>query len=187
MKLVKDVLSKIKGEGNVGKTLTGKGSYSKTGFGDVTHALVNDTTHKTKYLGKDGKEHTINLSEMMRADLKKTLANAKYPQKSEAAILDTVEICTTGLSEVIPHIVGTQVECGKKFALPPKELYNGDIYLATVPGRTRTQPVRDIKTQEELGTTTITSKDSVQVRTKSPVPKHLQSKVRRDKTGKVVQ
>ena len=187
MKSVKDVLSRIKGEGKVTQTVTGKGSFSKTGFGDITNALVNDTTHKVTHFGKDGKEHAVNLSELIRADLKKTIANAKYPQKSEIAVVDSVDICTNGLAEAIPFIVREQASCGKKFDIPATKEMCGSIYLANVPGRTRTSPVRDIKTQEDLGTTTITTKDSIQVRAKSPVPKHLQTKVRRDKSGKVVQ
>ena len=187
MKSVKDVLAKVKGEEKVGETIPGKGSFSKSGFADLTHAMVNDTKHKFTYLGKDGKKVEVNVSELIRADNKKSLANAKYPQKSEAAVLDSSEIATAGLAEAIPYIIMEHLSSGKKFSLPAKENVNGDIYLAAVAGKTRTIPVRDIKTKKELGTTTITTKDSVQVRAKSPVPKHLQTKVRRDTTGKIVQ
>ncbi len=62
----------------------------------------------------------------------------------------------------------------------------GSIYLASNPGKTKEIQVRDIKTKEALGTTTITTQDSVQVRAKSPVPKHLQVKVRKDVNGNLV-
>ena len=186
MKNAQDVLTKIKGEGKVSETLTGKGSFSKSGFADLTNALANDMTFKVKSLDKDGKVVETSISELIREDLKKTLAAAKYPQKSEADVLNTCDIHTAGLAEAIPHIVLEQMRCGRKFDLPNQEDMVGSIYLAKNPGKTKTVKVRDIKTKEELGTTTITSQDSVQVRAKSPVPKHLQTKVRRDKNGAVV-
>ena len=186
MKTVNDVLTKVKGKDKVSQTVTGKGSFSKAGFGELTSALVNDLNHKSVFLGKDGKEASLNISELIRADFKKTLANAKYPQKPEANVIDTVEIATDGLAQAIPHIIAEQVRSGKKFSLPHQKDMVGDIYLAAVPGKTRTSAVRDIKTQEDLGTTTITTKDSVQLRAKSPVPAHLQTKVRRDKNGQIM-
>ena len=137
---VSEVLGKLKGEKNVDKTIVGKGSFSRTGFADLTTALVNDTG----------------------------------------------EIKATGLAEAIPHIVLAQIQSGRKFDLPTQTDMVGSIYLAKNPGKTKTVQVRDIKTKETLGTTTITSKDSIQVRAKSPVPKNLQTKVRRDLNGKVV-
>jgi len=186
MKSVKEVLTKAKGAGNEGKTVTGKGSFSKAGFAERTNAYVNDTTHKVKVMGKDGKETSVNLSELIRADLKKTVANAKYPQKSELAVLDTCEISTAGMAEAIPYLVREEMRIGKKFDIPATGEMGGSIYLAPVKGKTKTVQVRDIKSKEELGTTTITTKDSVQIRAKSPVPKHLQTKVRKDKNGNVV-
>lgn len=186
MKTVNEVLGKVKGEGNVEKTITGKGSFSKQGFSELTSALINDRTFQVKSLDKNGQEVMTNLSDLIRSDLKKTLANAQYPQKSEAAVLDNCEIATNGLAEAIPHIVMEQLRCGKKFDLPNQKDMVGSIYLAANPAKTKTMQVRDIKTKEELGTTTITTKDSVQVRAKSPVPKHLQTKVRKDKNGNVV-
>ena len=186
MKMATDVLGKIKGGDQVTATLTGKGSFSKQGFGDLTSALANDTGFKVKTIDKTGQTVETNISELIRADIKKTIANAKYPQKSEAGVLDTCEISTAGLAEAIPLIVNEQLRCGKKFDLPAQKDMGGSVYLAPNPGKTKTVQVRDIKTKEELGTTTITTKDSVQVRVKSPVPKHLVTKVRKDKAGNVV-
>jgi hypothetical protein len=181
-----EVLAKLKGEGNVDKTLVGKGSFSKSGFADLTTALVNDTGFKVKSVDKDGKTVETSISELIRSDLKKTLEMAKYPQKSEADILNTCEIRATGLAEAIPHIVLAQMQAGRKFDLPTQKDMVGAIYLANNPGKTKTVQVRDIKTKETLGTTTITSQDSIQVRAKSPVPKNLQTKVRKDLNGNVV-
>ena len=186
MKMVNDVLSKIKGEKAVTSTLTGKGSFSKQGFCDLTSALVNDTTFKVKSLAKDGQLVETSISELLRKDLKKTLENAKYPQKSEAGVLDTCEISTSGLAEAIPFIVQEQIRCGKKFDLPAQPDMGGSIYLAPNPGKTKEVQVRDMKTGENAGTTTITTKDSVQIRAKSPVPKHLQTKVRKDVNGNII-
>lgn len=188
-KMVNEVLEKAKGgKDKVNEILTGKGAFSKQGFGDVVNALVNDTTFKIKTYDKDGKATgDVSISELIRSDLKKTIANAGYPQKSEIGVLDTSEICTKGLSEAIPQFVMQQIACGKKFDLPIQPNVNGNIYLAEVKGKTSTSNVRDPKTQQSLGTVTTTTKDYIQVRAKSPVPKScVASKVRKDVNGKVV-
>lgn len=187
-KMVNEVLGKVKGEDKINDVLTGKGSFSQQGFADTVSALVNDTTFKVKTFGKDGKVNgEVSISEMIRSDLKKTLEKAKYPQKSEAGVLDTTEIVTGGMAKSIPYIVMEQIKCGKKFDLPQQGNVGGSIYLNAVPAKTRTSEVRDPKTQEKLGTVTITNKPSVQIRAKSPVPKHLQTKVRKDVNGKVIE
>lgn len=187
MKMVNEVLEKVKGKDKVNETLTGKGAFSKAGFSDVVSAMVNDTTFKVTTYGKDGKPNgSINVSELIRSDLKKTLEKAKYPQKSEAAVLDTCEIVTNGIAEAIPYIVEEQLKCGKKFDLPQQPKFGGSVYLGDVKGKVKEVQVRDPKTQANLGTCTITSKDSVQIKTKSPVPTFLQSKVRKDVNGKVI-
>jgi hypothetical protein len=186
MKTANDVLTNIKGAGNAATTLTGKGSFSKQGFGDLTSALVNDTGFKVKTLGKDGKLVETSISDLLRNDLKKTIANAKYPQKSEAGVLDTCDIATSGLAEAIPLIVSEQIRCGKKFDLPATQEMVGSIYLHPVEGKVKEVKVRDIKTKADMGTAIITTKDSVQVRAKSPVPKHLQTKIRKDTAGNVI-
>lgn len=186
MKSVKEVLGKVKGD-KLDEVMTGKGSFSRQGFGDMVNAMANDTTFKIKTYDKDGKvSGEVNISELIRSDLKKTLEKAKYPQKSEAGVLNNSEIVTTGLAEAIPHLVMQQMMQGKKFDLPTQKNVQGSIFLANLPGRKRTTQVRDPKSQQNLGTVEITTKDSVQIRAKSPVPNHLQTKVRKDPSGKVV-
>ena len=187
MQLVTETIGKVKGEDKLHDVITGKGAFSKTGFQDTVSALVNDTTFGVKTYGKDGKETgTVNISELIRADLKKTVAKAGYPQKSEAGVLDTCEIVTTGLAEAIPQIVMEQLKQGKKFDLPAAPGVAGSIYLAKVPAKEKIVQVRDPKTQENLGTAEIKCQDSVQIRAKSPVPAYLQTKVRKDASGKVI-
>lgn len=187
MKTVNEVLGKVKGDDKVTAIVTGKGAFSQQGFADTVSALANDTSFKIPTYGKDGqKTGEVSVSEMIRSDLKKTLEKAKYPQKSEAGVLDTTEVCTSGLAKAIPFIVMEQLKSGKKFDLPTQPTVQGSVYLAPVAGKTKTVKVRDPKTQEDLGTAVITSKDSVQIRAKSPVPDHLQTKVRKDANGKVI-
>ena len=187
MKNVKETLGKIKGEDKVDAILTGRGSFSQAGFGDMVNAMANDTTYKVTTYGKDGKpDGEINVSEMLREDLKKTIAKAGYPQKSEAGVLDTVEICTANLSKIIPTIVMEQMKCGKKFDLPAEPGVKGSIFLAPVKAKEKTVKVRDPKTQQSLGTAVITTKDSIQIRAKSPVPEYLTTKKRYDANGKAV-
>lgn len=187
MKTINETIGKVKGN-DLDAVMTGKGAFSKTGFADTVNALANDTTFKVKTFGKDGKPNgEVSISELIRNDVKKTLANAKYPQKSEAAVIDTADICTAGIAEAIPYIVMEQIKMGKKFDLPAQaNVATSSIYLNPVAGKEKTVQVRDPKTQANMGTCTITTKDSVQVRTKSPVPTHLQTKVRKDPNGKII-
>jgi hypothetical protein len=187
MKKVVDVLSQIKGEGNVSKTLTGKGAFSSPAFSSFVNALANDKDFKVKSFDKaSGKEIETNISELLVADAKKTVENAKYPQKSEIGVLNTAEIATNGLAKVIPAMVTEWLRTGKKFPLVDQKDFSGSINLMPVKGKTKTIDVRDMKTQAKIGTVDVTTKDSVQVRVKSPVPAHLQTKVRKDNNGKVV-
>lgn len=188
MKTVTDVLGKIKGEDKINEIMTGKGLFSKQGFGDTVNALVNDTTFKISTYDRNGNvTGQVNISEMIRNDLKATIEKAKYPQKSEAGVLDSTEIVTKGLAEAIPYIVNEQIMAGRKFELPQQATFNGAIYLASVPGKTKVSDVRDIKTKEKVGTVTTVTKDSVQVKTKSPVPAScIVSKTRKDLNGKVI-
>ena len=186
MKAVNVVFAKFKGAGNESKVITGKGAFSKSGFAEYTNAVLNDTSYETKYLGKDGKEVSFNPSKAVREDHKKSNKNAKSPGPSELAVYDTSELATNGIAEAIPHLVLGYIECGRKFSFPAKKDMCGDIYLANVEGKTRTMPVRDIKTKENRGSVTIVSKNHIQIRAKSPVPKHLQTKTRRDVSGKII-
>lgn len=187
-KMVNDVLGAVKGTDKVSDIITGKGSFSKAGFADTVSAFANDTSFKLDTYGKDGKKNgSVNLSELIRADIKKTVEKAGYPQKSEAAVFDTAEIVTKGISEAIPYIVMEQIKCGKKFDLPRQEKVQGSVYLADVPGKTKLSKIRDVQSQKELGTVETKTKDSVQIRAKSPVPDNcVVSKVRKDLNGKVV-
>lgn len=186
-KTVKEVLSKVKGD-KINDVLTGKGVFSQAGFSDLVSAMANDSTFKIKQYGKDGKvTGEVSISDLIREDFKKTLEKAKYPQKSEASIIDSCEIVTNGLAKAIPQIVMQQIMCGKKFDLPAAPKVNGSIYLAAVPGKTRTDvPIRDPKSKQTIGSVTTKTKDSIQIRAKSPVPEYLQEKIRKDANGKVI-
>lgn len=187
MKTVNEVLGKVKGEGKVDEILAGKGSFSATGFGDLVSAMANDTTFSVPTYGKDGSvTGSVNVSELIREDVKKTIAKAGYPQKTEIGVLDTAEIYTAGLSKALPFIVMEQLKSGKKFDLPTTAKSVGSVYLKEVPGGVKESAVRDPQTQANLGTSITTSKDCVQVRTKSGVPSFLQTKVRKDVNGNVI-
>lgn len=187
MKTVEEVLTKIKGEGNVNVTLTNKGAHSQQGFGEIVNALINDTTFKIQKYSKDGKPtETINISEMIRADLKKTAEMANFPGPTEKGIYDTCPISTTNIAKAIPEILTVQLQAGKKIDLPPQKDMVGSIFLAPAPAKTKVTQVKDFKTQEPLGTSTTTTQDHIQLRAKSPAPRHLQTKVRKDNAGNIV-
>lgn len=187
MNMAKDVLKKMKGTDKIDEVIPGKGAFSKQGFSDLVNAIANDTTFTVKTYS-DGKETgEINISELLRADLKKTLEKAKYPQKTEAGVLDNCEISTSGLAQAIPLLVMEQMKCGKKFDLPQQEKAVGSIYLAESKPSVKTVKTRDPKTQKELGTCETTNQACLQIKAKSPVPKHLQKKVHRDPSGKIIQ
>lgn len=186
MKLANEVLDSIKGAGKAKTTLTGKGAFSQAGYAAVTKALANDTTFTVPVREKDGKTTQVNISQLVRDDAKKTNLNAGSPQKSENKVFETSPIETNGWARAMLLILREYLKAGRKVEIPADDKFNGALYLAPVAGKTKTVQVRDIKTKEELGTTTIVSQDSIQIRAQSRVPKHLQTKTRRDKDGKVV-
>ena len=186
MKTVKETIGKIKGD-NLNEVMTGKAAFSQTGFSDTINALVNDTSFKIPTYDKDGNTTgEMCISEMMREDLKKSIANAGYPQKSEIDVINTSEICTTNLAKVVVPMVMEYMSCGKKVDLPLKPGFTGSVYLAKVPAKEAVHKVRDIKTKADLGTCTINTKEHVKAAVKSPAPKYLQTKVRKDPNGKVI-
>jgi hypothetical protein len=186
VKLANDVLVKLKGKEKVNETICGKGAYSNKGFEDLFHVLANDTTFEVSKIDKDGKEVKYNLSAPIRESCKKTISNAKYPQKSELDVVNTSEIDTKDWVDCFKHAVDVWMSCGRKFDLLNKSDRNGSIYLVKVPPKKKTVNVHDIKTKENLGTTTISTEEYTQLRVKSHVPKHLQTKVRRDVNGKII-
>jgi hypothetical protein len=186
MKLVNDIIVKYKGKDKVNETKCGKSAFSKQGFDELFHAVVNDTTYKVTTIDKEGKEIQKNLSTPVRESVKKSFANGKYPQKSEISVFDTSEINTTDWVEAFKEAMDIWMGFGRKFDLPSKKDRNGSIYFTKIPPKEKTMNIHDINSKENLGTTTITTEEYIQIRAKSPVPKHLQKKVRRDKTGKIV-
>lgn len=175
MKSMNEVLSSVKGEGNENETLTGKHPFSQSTFEDLVKAAVNDNSYKVPtYDPKTGeKTGEMSIAEKMRADLQKTLANAKYPQKSEAAVLNNVEICTKGLSEVLPYIVMEALKTGKKLPLPPQPDMTASLYLVDVPAKSKNVKARNPQTQEELGTYCVETAKHKEVRAQSPAPDYL--------------
>jgi hypothetical protein len=186
MKTVKEVLTEMKGADNVTKTLTGKGSFSQAGFSKFVHAMANDTSYQVPSRDKNGQTISTNISELLREDIKRSIINAKYPQKSEIDTVKTSEIATNGLAESMGHIVLEYMKTGRKFQLPPQNDMNGEIYLNPVPAGSRNHKIKIVKTGEDDGSTLISHKDYIQVRAKSSAPKHLVTKVRKDKNGNIV-
>ena len=184
--LFKDVLGHLKGGGKENETITGKKSFSHSGFQQFVNALVNDPSHKVTHYDKDQNPVTTNIRERVVSDLKQSIQNAGYPQKSEMSIVNNSEIATKNLATIIPSIVMEYMKTGRKFPLPRQENSSGEIYLHNVNGKTRTVPVRDMKTGKPLGTSTIETQAYVQVRVKSPPPKHLVTKTRKDVNGNIV-
>lgn len=185
-KAVSEVLNELK-EGKVDETLTGKKPFSGPGFASFVNALANDKNYKVPVYDKStGKENGVSLSELFVNDAKKTLSNANYPQKSEIGVLDESNISATGVAQAIPHIVNAWLETGRKFPLPDQKDHSGFIYLADVKGGTKDVKVRDMKTGEHTGFTTIETKDHIQVRAKSSAPDHLTKKTRKDLNGNVI-
>lgn len=186
IKNAKEHFTKMKGDGNETKVLTGKGTFSQTAFANTWSALVNDPTHKVKTVDKEGKEVLVSVRDLVLSDIKKTAANAKYPQKSEVGVYDNTDIAVSGIAEASRHVMLAHMQCGKKVTLPAQKDMVGEVYLQSVPGRVKTSQVRNMKTRQVEGTSTSTTKDHVQVRAKSSAPKHLVTKIRKDNNGNVV-
>lgn len=181
-KSVEDVMKEIKGEGNENALIAGKSPFSQSSFDTLVHSLVNDTTHKIpQYDPKTGEKiGEVNISELIRGDLQKTVADAKYPQKSEADVLlqgpdkngTGTEIATKGLSQAFSYILMEQLSTGKKFPLPPQPEMVASISIGDVPASHRTIPIRDPQTQKDLGTAEITTQSYKQLKAHSPAPEH---------------
>jgi hypothetical protein len=75
---------------------------------------------------------------------------------------------------------------GKKFQFPSQDNFTGGVYLQPVAAGTKTHNVKKPMTGESDGTSTVTHKDYLTLRTKSPAPKHLVTKVRKDNNGKLI-
>lgn len=186
MKTMEDVLKKLKGEDKAEATVCGKGAFSKSAFADITNALINDTTFKVQVLDKHGNTSDVNFSELYRAELKKNIANAGYPQKSEISVVDSSNIATNAIAELIPHVIDIYTATGRKFEFPLHKDRISSIYLVDVKGKTKDTVVRDMKTGANIGSTTTVTQDHVQMRVKSQVPKHLVKKTRKDLNGNIV-
>lgn len=180
-KFVNEIFAKIKGAENIDKTLTNRKRFNANEFKAVVSALANDPTYKVDNFKS---ETEFNIGEALRSDLKKTIERAKFPQKNETSVLDTVDICTDGLAKAIPYIVLEHLKTGRMFDLPEQEKLKASIYLKEVPGKTREISMRNVQTGETIGTVTVINKDSYQLKAKSPIPKHLQRRIYKDTNGK---
>lgn len=180
-KLVNEIFEKIKGAENADKTLATKKRFNANEFKAVVSALANDPTHKEENFKS---EEEFSIADALRSDLKKTIERAKFPQKNEASVLDTVDICTDGLAKSIPYILLEHLKTGRMFDLPDQEKLKASIYLQEVPAKSREIPFRNVQNGAPLGTVTVVNKDCFQLRSKSPVPKHLQRKIYKDLNGK---
>lgn len=186
-KSMKEVLGQIKGTGKENEVLTEKKGFSASAFDSYVNAIVNDRSYEFVTVDKKGNETKMNISDMIRGDLKKTIKDAGCPQPSELGVCDTCDITTKGLANAIRPIVTGFLATGKKFPLTPQATFGADIFLAPLPGTTKTIDTIDNMTdRNKTGTCTTITEDSVRVKVKSPVPKHLVKKVRKDLNGKVI-
>lgn len=185
-KNVTEVITKLKGANSAQEVVTGKGSFSSAGFGEFVSSIVNDPSYMAKSVDKTGEVKETNIRDLIVGDVKRTIAAAKYPQASEIGVVDTTEISTKGLEKSFSLILTEWLKTGKKFPLASQPTFTGEIYLKSVPGGVKENPIRDFKTGETIGTSITTTQDSVQVRVKSPVPDTLKQKVRKDLNGNVI-
>lgn len=181
MKLVNEVLSKIKGAEKVNDILALKKRPNSIDTRNLVSALANDKTYK---IDNFKTEEEFNISEALRSDIKKTIQRAQFPQKNEISVIDDVDICTDGLSKAIPYFVLEHLKTGRMFDIPKQNQLDASIYLKAIPGTTREVNIRNVQTGKSIGTVNVITKDSFQLRAKSPVPAHLKRRVYKDPNGK---
>lgn len=181
MKFVNEILAKIKGAENVDKILALKKRPNVIDVKNLVSALANDKTYK---IDNFKTEEEFNISEALRSDLKKTIQRAQFPQKDEISVLDDVDICTEGLTKAIPYFVLEQLKTGRMFDLPKQNQLDASLYLKAIPGGSKEVNIRNVQTGKSIGTVNVITKDSFQLRAKSPVPKHLKRRVYKDPNGK---
>lgn len=184
-KPVKEVLANLKND-NVDSILTSKSAFNKNAFNSFVKSLANDNDHVVTIFDKNN-EKQVSVAELLRNDVKKSAENAKYPQKSEAAVYDTSEIATDGLAEAASIIATEWLKTGRKLPLSPQKEFNATLFLKQIPGAVKESQIRDFKTnQVKPGKVVTTTKDSFRVAVKSPIPSHLKSKVTLDENGNEV-
>lgn len=181
MKLVNEIFEKIKGAENVDKILAVKKRANAIDTKALVNALANDKTYK---IDNFKTEEEVNISELLRSDLKKTLQRAQFPQKNEISVLDDVEIATDGLTKAIPYMVLEYLKTGRIFELPEQEKLKAAIYLKEIPGASRIIKIRNVQNGKPIGNVNLITKDAFVLRAKSPIPSHLKRKVYKDNNGK---
>jgi len=185
-KTMNEVLGKLKGAGNEKKIIPGKGAPSTKVSADLLKAMVNNG-YTLVTVDKKGVKEEVNLREAYAADVKKTIANAGYPQKSEINVVDTAELETSSLGVIANAFIRETVMAGKKFVVKGNNDFSAELSIRQVPGRVKESVIRDPKNPDvQIGTVTTTTKDWFQLRSKSNPPASCVSKVRKDMSGKVV-
>lgn len=184
---LKEVTANLTGGGKENETGTGKKPFSKPLYQKYTHAFINDPANAVTRPGPDGKPIKINVREAVVADVRKTVENAGYPQKSEIGVLENTEIATKNISGFVPDMIVGWLRENRKFIIPPFDGCSGaQLYVQPVKGKTRVVATRNMETGEPTGTSTITTTDHLVIRCKSAPPADCVTKVRKDVNGKVI-
>lgn len=146
--------------------------YSVSGSKELLQKVLNDPKYVIKRWNPAHKEYDLVYPyQVWRNLLKKTIAECKYPNKSEAELLADINIKVADeLVELLPELVAVHLNAGMKFKLPQQPDCNGVIYAKNVEAGSRVSNVRDIKNNTVSGQvkSTWTAHRAVKVSSRRP-------------------
>lgn len=121
--------------------------YSVSGSKELLQRVLNDPKYTIRRWNPAHKDYDIICPyEVFRTVLKKTLAELKYPNKSEAEAIASlnIKVCDE-LAELLPELVAAHLDNNMKFRLPMTPDFNGVIFRKFVPAGSKVSQVRNIQ------------------------------------------
>lgn len=155
-------------------------TYSKSASKELLQKVLNDPKYTIKrWNSAKGEFEEVCPYQVFRTVLKKMIADMKYPNKSEIASIDdlNVRVCNE-LVELIPELVAAHLDNDVKFALPTTPTFNAILSKKYVPAGEKTSAVRNIKENKVDGSVTSKWEKHYVVRCKSTRPAGLVVKTR---------
>jgi alpha-L-fucosidase len=127
--------------------------YSFSGSKELLQKVLNDPKYVILRWNPAKKKYDeVRPYKVFRDLIKKTIADCKYPNKSEAELLADVNIKVADeLVELLPELVSVHLNAGMKFRLPTQPDSNGVIYRKKVEAGSKISNVRDIKNNTVSG------------------------------------
>ena len=156
--------------------------FSKRNFNMLMLAMLNDLDFQSKVTkrtnGTDVSYETVMVTKGFRKWCKHLLERAGF-DKTEASmvltdkfVIDSVE----GLYDFFCTAIYTYMEAGNQFNMPPKEGFQGGIYLKDIPAKKKSFKARNPKDGSSLGMFETEEKPHKVLKAKSVCPSYLKTR-----------